>query len=816
MSDTGAGVKYDATKITVLEGIAAVRKRPAMYIGDTASRGLHHCVFEVVDNSIDEALAGHCDKIQVHLSADGSCAVNDNGRGIPVDMHATEKKPALEVVLTTLHAGGKFDNDSYKVSGGLHGVGVSCVNALSDWLEAEVRRDGSVYHQRFERGKTASPMETIGASKTTGTKITFFPDATIFSTIKFEWDILANRLRELAFLNRGIEISLSQEEPAREETFCFKGGIVEFVDYLNRNKNPLHPKAIYFEKLKDGITAEIALQYTDAYNETVLCFANNINTIEGGTHLSGFRSALTRTINAYAKGAKMIKGDDESMSGDDIREGLIAILSVKLPQPQFEGQTKTKLGNSEVQGIVESITNEELGSYLEENPSVARKIVEKGLMAVRARIAAKKARDLTRRKGALDSASLPGKLADCSERDPAKCELYIVEGDSAGGSAKQGRNREFQAILPLRGKVLNVEKARLDKILANGQIQPLVAAIGAGIGRDDFDISKVRYHKIIIMTDADVDGAHIRTLLLTFFYRQMPQLIDNGFIFLAQPPLYKITRKKQEEYIQSEKDYTRRVLELGSDDVEVSHKDKTIKGRELSGILEIITEVEHIAHTLSRRGVDFNQYLLARDPETGAFPRYMAPITSRGARAFRFAHTDADLRTMLAEIKQAARGDQAPPPAPANGDAAAATEAEDDTPPYSEIYSGQQLAKLAARLEKKGFTITDYTTAEAPLCHLTNGDDAQKAVHSLKDLLFSVRELGVRGVEVSRFKGLGEMNPEQLYTTTMAPERRKLLKVVQEDAVQADQIFNVLMGDAVEPRRQFIEENALNVRNLDV
>ncbi len=808
MSTPNSGAKYDATNITVLEGLEAVRLRPAMYIGDTSVRGLHHCVFEVVDNSIDEALAGHCDKIQVRLNADGSCAVVDNGRGIPVDMHATEKKPALEVVLTTLHAGGKFDNDSYKVSGGLHGVGVSCVNALSEWLEAEVRREGSVYHQRFEKGKTASPMETIGSSKSNGTKITFFPDATIFNTIKFEWDILANRLRELAFLNKGIEITLSQEEPAREELFHFEGGIVEFVDYLNRNKSPIHPKAIYFEKAKDGMVAEIALQYTEAYNETVLCFANNINTIEGGTHLSGFRSALTRTINQYAKTSKLIKGDDESMSGDDIREGLIAIISVKLPRPQFEGQTKTKLGNSEVQGIVESITNEELGNYLEENPSVARKIVEKGLLAVRARIAAKKARDLTRRKGVLDGLSLPGKLADCSERDPAKCELYIVEGDSAGGSAKQGRNREFQAILPLRGKVLNVEKARLDKILANGQIQPLVAAIGAGIGTDEFDIAKVRYHKIIIMTDADVDGAHIRTLLLTFFYRQMPKLIEHGFIYLAQPPLYKITRKKQEEYIESEKDYTRRVLELGADDVEVTHKDVTIKGRELSGILEVITEIEHIAHTLIRRGLDFGAYLRARDMQTGAFPRYMIPITGIGAREFRFALTDADLKTVLAEVKQAAQNNQ--PAAPlAEGEV-------EETPPYSEIYSGSQLTKLMAKLEKKGFGVSDYETSEAPLCHLANGDEVKIPVFSLKDLLVKVRDLGTRGVEVSRFKGLGEMNPEQLYTTTMAPERRKLLKVVQEDAVRADQIFSVLMGDEVEPRRQFIEDNALNVRNLDI
>jgi len=558
------GPKYDATKITVLEGIEAVRLRPAMYIGDTSARGLHHCVYEVVDNSIDEAMAGYCDHIQVKLNADGSVTVRDNGRGIPVDMHATEKKPAVEVVLTTLHAGGKFDNESYKVAGGLHGVGVSCVNALSEWLEVEVGRDGKVYHQRYEKGKTASKLTTIGKTRHTGTQVSFLPDATIFSTMQFEWEILANRLRELAFLNQGVQIDLSQEDPERQETFRYKGGLEEFVKHLNRSRNALHPKVIVFCKERDGIAAEIAMQYTDAYNENVCTFANNINTIEGGTHLSGFRSALTRAVNNYARQNNLLKSDKEAMSGEDIREGLTAIVSVKVPKPQFEGQTKTKLGNSEVQGIVESIVNDELGTFLEEHPSVARRIVDKALLSARAREAARKARDLTRRKGALESGSLPGKLADCTERDPAKCELYIVEGDSAGGSAKQGRSREFQAILPLRGKVLNVEKSRLDKILNNKEIQTLVTAIGAGIGEDEFDISKVRYHHIIIMTDADVDGAHIRTLLLTFFYRQMPQLIERGYVYLAQPPLYKITRKKHEEYIDSEEALTRKLLELGT------------------------------------------------------------------------------------------------------------------------------------------------------------------------------------------------------------------------------------------------------------
>jgi DNA gyrase subunit B len=813
MAEAKGGPKYDATKITVLEGIDAVRMRPAMYIGDTSVRGLHHCVYEVVDNSIDEALAGYCDHIQVKINSDGSVSVNDNGRGIPVDMHATEKKPALEVVLTTLHAGGKFDNDSYKVSGGLHGVGVSCVNALSEWLEVEVRRDGNVYHQRFEKGKTASKMETIGKTKGTGTKVTFYPDMTIFTVSKFEWDILASRLRELAFLNKGIEISLSMEDPAKEEIFKFGGGIVEFVEYLNKTKNPLHPKVIYFEKEKDNITAEIAMQYTDAYNENIACYANNIHTIEGGTHLSGFRSALTRTINTYGKANKLIKDDSETMSGDDIREGLTAILSVKLPRPQFEGQTKTKLGNSEVQGIVESIVNDELSTFLEEHPSVARRIIEKGLLAARARDAARKARDLTRRKGALDSASLPGKLADCSERDPVKCELYLVEGDSAGGSAKQGRNREFQAILPLRGKVLNVEKARLDKILANNEIRTMVTAIGSGIGHDDFDISKIRYHKIIIMTDADVDGAHIRTLLLTFFYRQMPQLFEHGYVYLAQPPLYKVTRKKSEEYVDSEEALTKRLLDLGTEDVTIEYANGKgeFKGRELTAILEALTGIEQIAHSLGRKGIKIQEYLLKKDKNTGHYPKYLVTIEGNngddGERYF--VYTDAELKKLREEVEKRIGhqleifSDSASP-----AEAASAFR-------WVEIYSAQPLSKHVAVIEKKGFSIEQYQASEKPICYIADGE-TRKPVHSLSELLNVIRNLGRKGMTIQRYKGLGEMNPEQLYETTMNPQKRKLLKVVLEDALRADQIFTILMGDEVEPRRLFIEENALNVRSLDI
>jgi DNA gyrase subunit B len=813
MSDAKKSAKYDATHITVLEGIEAVRKRPAMYIGDTGIRGLHHLVYEVVDNSIDEALAGFCAHIQVRLNADGSVTVIDDGRGIPVDMHATEKRSALEVVMTKLHAGGKFDNESYKVAGGLHGVGVSCVNALSEWLDVEVRRDGSVYHQRYERGRPVSVVAAIGKTKGTGTKVTFFPDTTIFATLQFEWDILANRLRELAFLNGGVEINLAQEEPPREEAFHFKGGIVEFVEFLNRSKNALHPKVVYFQKERDGVTVEIGLQYTDSYNETLLCYANNIHTIEGGTHLSGFRAALTRTVNAYGKTSKLVKEDKDALTGDDIREGLTAVISVKLPRPQFEGQTKTKLGNGEVEGIVASVVNDELGTFFEEHPSVARRIIDKAVLASRAREAARKARDLTRRKGALDSASLPGKLADCSERDPALCELYLVEGDSAGGSAKQGRNREFQAILPLRGKVLNVEKARLDKILSNNEIRTLVTAIGAGIGVDEFDLAKVRYHKVIIMTDADVDGAHIRTLLLTFFYRQMPQLIERGYVYLAQPPLYKIARKKHEEYIDSDETLTRKLLELGSEDVMVVdvQQKRQFTGKELAAILEILTQIERIAQSLARKGIDFNEYLRQRHPQTGAFPRYRVTLNGDQEPEHHYVFNEEELKA-LREKLEAVRGQQLEiftesANGPHNGSAVLR---------WMEIFNAGPLAKLVAALERKGFEAAHYEGNGEPLYTLTDGDDQRTPILSLHQLLDAIRVLGRKGLNIQRYKGLGEMNPEQLYETTMNPDRRKLLKVVQEDAVRADEIFNILMGDEVEPRRQFIETNALNVQNLDI
>lgn len=814
MVNEAQGAAYDARNITVLEGIDAVRKRPAMYIGDTAQRGLHHCVYEVTDNSIDESLAGHCSLIKVTINADGSISVWDNGRGIPIDIHATENKPAVTVVMTTLHAGGKFDNDSYKVSGGLHGVGVSCVNALSEWLEVEVRRDGMVHHQRFERGKPVSELETIGPTSETGTQITFFPDASIFSATEFEWDILANRMRELAFLNKGITILLARENDNREETFHFEGGILEFVQHLNRSKTAIHPDVVYFEREREGVVTEIAMQYTDTFNETLASFCNNINTIEGGTHLSGFRSALTRTVNQYGRSNKLLK-DSESMSGEDIREGLTAIVSVKVPDPQFEGQTKTKLGNSEVQGIVESILNEELSDYLEEHPAFARKIIEKATLAARARAAARKARDLTRRKGALDSAALPGKLADCSERDPAKSELYIVEGDSAGGSAKQGRNREFQAILPLRGKVLNVEKARLDKILNNREIRTVITAIGAGIGQDDFNIDKVRYHKIIIMTDADVDGAHIRTLLLTFFYRQMPELIDRGYVYLAQPPLYKIARKKHEEYIDSEEALAERLMDLGSGEIAFeTSKGKVFDGEKLRELLTLLTRLEKQASPLARKGIALGDYLALAHPETNMLPRYRVFTQGENGEETRFAYDDAELKHMREACEQKA-GHTLNLATDAQGGAAEGNGFE-----YLEIFAATRIQSLLRTLIEMGFRPQQYAGDGESLGQLHNAGDDDQAdatpIESLAHLLTNVCDLGRKGLSIQRYKGLGEMNPEQLYQTTMDPEGRKLLRVVQEDAVKADEMFTVLMGDEVEPRREFIEKNALNVRNLDI
>jgi DNA gyrase subunit B len=793
---------YDATTIQVLEGADAVRKRPAMYIGDTSTRGLHHLVYEVVDNSVDESLAGYCDHIEVEVHSDNSVSITDNGRGIPVDMHKTEKKPAVEVALTTLHAGGKFDHRVYKVSGGLHGVGVSVVNALSDWLEVEVKRDGKVYHQRYERGKTASKLTVIGKSSSAGTKVTFKPDRTIFSKIDFSYDILSQRLRELAFLNKGLKISLSDERSDKEAVFDFAGGIVSFVEYLSKNKNPLHNKVVYFQKEQDEVIIEVALQYNDGYAETIFSFANNINTVEGGTHLSGFKSALTRAINQHAKTKNLIK-DEIAITGEDAREGLTAVVSIKVPNPQFEGQTKTKLGNSEVEGLVASASLDALAAYFEENPPVANKIVDKVIVASRAREAARKARELTRRKGALEGAGLPGKLADCSERDPALCELYIVEGDSAGGSAKQGRDRRFQAILPIKGKILNVEKARLDKILSNEEIRTIITALGTGVG-EEFDLTKLRYFKLILMADADIDGSHIRTLLLTLLYRQMRKLVEAGHIYIAQPPLYKIKRGQREEYIQTEQQMDNLLLELGREGHRfVRLKDKqAFTDNQFKDLLHLLVEIEKLAKVLEKKGVDFAKYLTFRHPKTKKMPIYKVKVEGKD----HFLYSDKELAKLTAAQEK---------------------EGEQDV---LELFEAPEIEQLVSKIEKMGLDINTYATLELPskdaslkdaskkpkpLYRILN-DKEQKELFALSDVLAYIKEMATKGMHIQRYKGLGEMNPQQLWDTTMDPGKRTLLQVTLDDAAGAEDIFTKLMGEQVEPRRQFIEEYAHQVKNLDI
>jgi DNA gyrase subunit B len=795
---------YDATTIQVLEGTEAVRRRPAMYIGDTSVRGLHHMVYEVVDNSVDEHLAGHCDTIDVKIHADNSITVSDNGRGIPVDIHKTEKKPAVEVALTTLHAGGKFDHRVYKVSGGLHGVGVSCVNALSDWLEVEVRREGKVHHQRYERGKTVTKLTVIGKSATTGTKVTFKADKTIFSKVDYSWDILSQRLREIAFLNKGLKIKLNDDRSDKEAVFEFKGGIVQFVEYLNKNKNPLHNKVVYFQKEQDDVIVEGALQYNDGYSETIFSFANNINTIDGGTHLSGFRSALTRAINQYAKNKNMLK-DDVSISGEDTREGLTAVISVKVPNPQFEGQTKGKLGNSEVEGITASSSLEALSAFFEENPSIANKIIDKVILACRAREAARKARELTRRKGALEGAGLPGKLADCSERDAALCELYIVEGDSAGGSAKQGRDRRFQAILPIKGKILNVEKARLDKILSNEEVRTIITALGTGVG-EEFDLAKLRYNKLILMADADVDGSHIRTLLLTLLYRQLPKLVEEGHIYIAQPPLFKVKRGQREEYIQTEQQMDDMLLEMGRENHNLLRiKEKhTFTDNQFKDILQNLVDIDKFARILEKKGVEFTKYLVSRSPKTKKLPVYRVKVEGKD----QFVYTDKELAELGGKKEKVEELD------------------------VTELFEAPEIEELVTKIEKQGLEIETYFSAveagkEAmakgkdiekkakPLYRVTNDKDV-KDLFCLKDVLSYIKEVAAKGMHMQRYKGLGEMNPHQLWETTMDPEKRTLLQVTLEDAVEADRMFTVLMGDEVEPRRDFIEEYAHQVKNLDI
>ncbi len=788
---------YGAEDIKILKGLDAVRKRPAMYIGSTGPDGLHHLVYEVVDNSVDESLAGFCNNIDVILHHDGSCTVIDDGRGIPTGPHPgdSEGRTAAEVALTELHAGGKFESKAYKISGGLHGVGVSVVNALSEWLEVEIRQNGQVFQQRFERGKPAGPLTVVGKTKGKGTKVTFKPDPEVFEITDFSFDILSQRLRELAFLNRGLKITIHDERVDKRQEFLYKGGIVSFVEHLNKNKTPLHPKPIYVSGEKDNIFAEVALQYNDGYAETIFTFANNINTREGGTHLIGFKSALTRTANSYAGSSGILKNGKEGLSGEDIREGLTAVVSVKLSNPQFEGQTKMKLGNSEVKGIVESIVNEALATYFEENPSIARKVIEKAIQASRAREAARKARELTRRKGALEDTGLPGKLADCSEKDPAMSELFIVEGDSAGGSAKQGRDRRSQAILPLRGKILNVEKARFDKMLGSEEIKILITALGTGIGPEDFDVSKIRYHKVILMTDADVDGAHIRTLLLTFFYRQMPQVIENGYLYIAQPPLFKVKRGRTERYIQSEAELQSMLFELASDDIAIPIKGPEVKGKALIPFLKKLLNFERLLEWFERRRKE---------------PALLRLLLSEGINKSLLKDREKVSR-LLEKIKN-----QIP-------DAQIGDISEDEEHEGYSVEIRRQNYKLILDTNfllspefRELETLYGFIKDLGKTPYKITIKDGQKEVASTAELLSFIFETARKGLSIQRYKGLGEMNPQQLWETTMDSDKRTLLQVSIEDSVQADEIFTILMGDQVEPRKEFIVKHALEARNIDI
>jgi DNA gyrase subunit B len=824
----GSNADYGADKIKVLEGLEAVRKRPAMYIGSTGPSGLHHLVYEVVDNSIDEALAGFCDQINATIHIDGSVTVIDNGRGIPVD-NMPNGRSAAETVLTVLHAGGKFDNDSYKVSGGLHGVGVSVVNALSGELDLEIWRDSQVYKQKYQRGKPIGDLEVTGTTKKRGTKITFKPDAEIFETTDFSFDTLAQRLRELAFLNAGILITLDDERETKNHKFQYDGGIISFVKHLNKNKAAINEKPIYMKGEREGIDVEIALQWNDGYSEAIYAFANNINTHEGGTHLSGFRSALTRTINFYAGKNNLAKDLKESLSGDDIREGLTAVISVKIPRPQFEGQTKTKLGNTEVKGIVEAIVNDKLGSFLEENPSIAKRIIGKTVDAARARDAARKARDLVRRKGALEGGGLPGKLADCQERDPAKSEIYIVEGESAGGSAKQGRDRRFQAILPIKGKILNVEKARFDKMLGSDEIKTMIAALGCGIGAEDFDIAKLRYHRVIIMTDADVDGSHIRTLLLTFFYRQMPALINNGYVYIAQPPLFRAKRGKGETYIKDERELESYLIRRATESRAVKVKGRDISGPELESLLHRLMTYRKYLRLVERRGHvrEAIEALLESDAHDKTF---FANRDNLDALAKRLTTPTAIVTVQPDEenkLFSLALEDRS------NGYARHNTISLDfvTAPDYRTLLNSYReigdirppmmvVTTAGAVAEQELETaVEEVAAADAPAAPQKKAPakvEPEVKIASLDELLEYFVNAGKRGVAINRYKGLGEMNPDQLWATTMNPEARTLLQVRAEDHTEADQMFTTLMGDQVEPRRKFIEDNALDVRNLDI
>jgi DNA gyrase subunit B len=816
---------YGSAQLGKLEGLEAVRKKPGMYIGGTDERALHHCVSEVLDNSVDEHLAGHCDKIEVAIHVDGSLSVRDNGRGIPVDIHPQYKIPGVEMVLTTLHSGGKYGQGGYKFSGGTHGVGAKCVNAVSEWFEVEVSRNGEIYHMEFERGKTVQKLHVIGKSKHTGTLITFLPDTEIFrETIEFKADRISQRLRELAFLNSGLEITFTDERQSEKpsEKYYYKDGVEEFVKQLNKSKEPLHPKPISFrketvEKLDDKeieVHIEVVLQYNDSYNDQVLCYTNTVHNPDGGTHLSGFRSAVTRAINQYAKSNEILKEKDPQITGDDVREGLTAVISVKHSDPKFESQTKVKLLSPEVERITGSVTYEGLMTYFDANPPIAKRIIDKSLNAARAREAARKAREAVR-KSALTGGGLPGKLADCSDRDPANTELYIVEGDSAGGSAKQGRDRKFQAILPLRGKLINVEKARLDKVLQNTEIRTMITAIGTGIGDGDgegaFDLTKLRYHKIIIMTDADVDGSHIRTLLLTFFYRQMPRLIRDGYVYIAQPPLYSITRKKKTDYIDDDAQLNRILVQNGTEEVKLKSlvDGKEFTQKQLEEILQLLESLDKHTAYVRRQGGDFGDYVAKRS-RGGDYPSHLVKVREGNDETVHYFITADELEKFKTANADLFNGD---------------TELrKKDGPTRRAIYAdlhheSKAVAELMGKLSKKGLQVDHYSAQDQPLFEIVEGEGERASatpLFSIPEILSAVKAVGKKGIQMTRFKGLGEMDAKELFETTMNPVKRKLLRIELTDAVEAEEMFVRLMGDEVEPRRQFIQDNALNVRNLDV
>ncbi len=832
---------YDASKLGKLEGLEAVRKKPGMYIGGTDERALHHCISEVLDNSIDEHLAGYGKKIEVNVHVDGSISIRDEGRGIPVDIHPQYKIPGVEMVLTTLHSGGKYGQGGYIFSGGTHGVGAKCVNAVSEWFEVEVSRDGKVYGMEFERGKTVKKLEVIGKSKSTGTQITFKPDVEIFKeTVEFKKELIVGRLRELTFLNPGLEIIFTDERTEGEsERFYYKDGIEEFVKQLSKNKQVVHPKPVRISRVKENavivegtprpIKLDIVFQYNDSISDQILAFTNTITNPDGGTHVAGFRSALTRAINQYGKTNNLFKPKDPALSGDDVREGLVAVISLLHPDPKFESQTKVKLLSPEVEGMVSSATYESLMSFFDGNPNIAKRIIDKALNAARANEAARRAREAVR-KTALSGGGLPGKLADCSSRNPEDSELFIVEGDSAGGSAKQGRNRHNQAILPIKGKILNVEKARLDKVLQNTEIRTLITAVGTGIGdggEGAFNLDRLRYHKIIIMTDADVDGSHIRTLLLTFFFRQMPDLIRKGFVYIAQPPLFQIKRKKREEYVEGEAQLNKMLIKFGSDDVQLKNlsDNKIITDNALVEILEMLESLDKFTRAIARHGGDFGDYLAVRNARTHELPRHLVKVREGNQETVHYLETDqqlnefakanVDLRIFgeepVEETEAAAAADK--PAAKSNGTVTRRRCL------HVELHESKAVAELLNKLERKGLSIDQYRAADKPLFELLEGEgDSQKKrpISSIPEILDAVKEVGKRGVQITRFKGLGEMDAKELFMTTMDPVKRRLLRVEIADAVEAEEMFSRLMGDEVEPRRQYIEDNALNVRNLDI